>query len=752
MKIFLIASECPPAAGGIATYVGNMAAMFSDAGHDITVFARSPQTGIEEKNKLKIIKIVPKDTYLLNSPKAHPRSETHPAFPHNVMGYWGAISYQLAEEVINYIRTHGQPDIIESEDYSGIAYFLLQKKLLGCPELQRVPIVLNLHSPQYLLYPADKMPSYHLCDYWVGRMEKFCILAADGIFAPTHYIAQQVKTTLNPDLDIEIIPLPAPQKLLYKKQLPLSLPTPGDIVYFGRLEVRKGIIPLLEACSQLWDAGINFQLTAIGGDTWYHLQGCYMKAYLTEKYRQYINSGKLIISSPLPQAQLYERVKKAWCVVLPSLWENFPNTCLESMLLGKAILASSAVGHVEMLQTAAMQGGLVFDWQNSNDFANKLNQVLSYSTTEILELGSKARTLILKISAPENVLSKRMAHLKKVIGQHKDRNIFPSLNYLPHGKVSYPSSLVVDTDISIKGRISICIPFYNCGHYISETLNSVFASTYPDLEVIIFNDGSTEKKSLETLAVIDRTYSNLKIIHSENLGVAAARNKMVEIASGEYIAFLDADDRVSPSFYTQAAKVLKQYKNVGFVASWIKEFGNSEKVWVAWNTEFPYLLCHNTLGVCTVVRKAAYLAAGSMKSVLAENLEDYECWINMCEKGWLGVVIPELHYFYRIRSDSRLQKGNREQLLYLYELIAEEHPQLYQDYGAEVYHLLNQNGASWLWDNPSQNTSELNVNMTGMEILSLVINKLKKVYSDGGISLILNRSLLVGKSLLRTWR
>ncbi|MHC5826868.1 MAG: glycosyltransferase, partial [Nostoc sp.] len=174
MKIFLIASECPPVAGGIATYVGNMAAMFSDAGHDITVFARSPQTGIEEKNKLKIIKIVPKDTYLLNSPKAHPRSKTHPAFPHNVMGYWGAISYQLAEEVINYIRTHGQPDIIESEDYSGIAYFLLQKKLLGCPELQGVPIVLNLHSPQYLLYPADKMPSYHLYDYWVGRMEKFC--------------------------------------------------------------------------------------------------------------------------------------------------------------------------------------------------------------------------------------------------------------------------------------------------------------------------------------------------------------------------------------------------------------------------------------------------------------------------------------------------------------------------------------------------------------------------------------------------
>ncbi|MEH2238475.1 glycosyltransferase [Nostoc sp.] len=750
MKIFLIASECPPVPGGIATYIGNTAAMFADAGHDITVFARSPQTGIEERNKLKIIEIVPKDTYLLNFTKAHPRSENHPAFPYNVMGYWGAVSYQLTEEVINYIRTHGQPDVIESEDYSGIAYFLLQKKLLGCLELKGVPIVVNLHSPQYLLYPADKMPSYHLCDYWVGRMEKFCILAADGIFAPTQYIAQQVKKTLNPDLDIEIISLPAPQKLLHQEQLSLSSPIPGDIVYFGRLEVRKGIIPLLEACSRLWDAGINFQLTAIGGDTWYHLQGCYLKAYLTEKYRQYINSGKLIISAPLPQAQLYERVKKAWCVVIPSLWENFPNACLESMLLGKAILASSAVGHVEMLQTAEMQGGLIFDWQNSNDFDDKLNQILSYSTTEILELGEKARTLILIISAPKNVLSKRIAHLQKVIGRHQERNIFPSLNYPPHGKVAYLPSLFGDTDISIKARVSVCIPFYNCGHYISEALNSVFASTYPDLEVIIFNDGSTDKKSLETLSVIEQTYSNLKIIHSENLGVAAARNKMAEIACGEYIAFLDADDQVSLTFYAQAVKVLEQYTNVGFVGSWIKEFGDSEKVWVAWNTEFPYLLAHNTLGVCTVVRKAAYLATGGMKSLLAENLEDYECWINMCEKGWLGVIIPELHYFYRIRSDSRLQKSNREQLLYLYELITALHPQLYQDYGTEIYHLLNQNGASWLWDNPSQNTVELNVNSTGMEILSLVTNKLKKVYSDGGISLILNRLLRLLKSLLRT--
>lgn len=748
MKIFLIASECPPVPGGIATYVNNVTAMFADAGHEITVFARSHQSGIEQQGNLKFIKIPPKDIHLISSTQEGKLSEKHPAFPYNVMGYWGALSYQLAEEVISYIRINGKPDVIESEDYSGLGYFLIQRKLLGCPELQGVPIVLTLHSCQYMLYPADKMPSYCLSDYWVGRMEKFCTLAADGIVAPTRYIARQATDALGNDLDIEVIPLPASKQLLYQTEFSKSDLTPGDIVYFGRLEVRKGVIPLFEACSHLWDAGIDFKLTAIGGDTWYHLQGCNVKEYLREKYHKYIHEGRLIISNPLKQPELYERISKAWCVVIPSLWENFPNTCLESMLLGKVILASADVGHAEMLQTSDRQGGFIFDWKIPGDFANKLKQILNISITENLELGKKARALISDISGHKNVLEQRINHFQRVIefSSSTQKTLFPSLNYAPHGKINYPKFFQADDNE--RSIISVCVPFYNHGAYIRDTLNSIYASDYPKLEVIILNDGSTDKHSLEILTEVEKEYKNLKVIHTKNQGVASARNQMAEIASGEYIAFIDSDDRISPSFYTQAAKVLNQYENVGFVSSWIKEFDSSYKVWVAWNTEFPYLLCHNTLTVGTVVRKKAYLASGGMKPLLAENLEDYECWISICEQGWIGVIIPELHYFYRIRSDSRLANSNREQLLYLYEIIASLHPNLYREYGAEIYNLLNQNGASWLWSNPSIGVGGASTDMTGMEIISLVVEKFKRVISDGGISLISNRSLKILKSLL----
>jgi glycosyltransferase involved in cell wall biosynthesis/GT2 family glycosyltransferase len=747
MKLFLIASECPPVPGGIATYVDNTASLFADAGHDITIFVRSLQPGVERYAHCTWIKIAPKDTELLTATGVHPLSELHPAFPYNVMGYWGALSYQLAEAVIDHIRQHGQPDAIESEDFSGLAYFLIQRKLTGCPELAGVPIVLTLHSSQYMLYPANQMPSYRLADYWVGRMEKFCTLAADGIVAPTQYIADQAIAALGSNLDIQIIPLPAAPSLLSPKQLPQTQPAPGDIVYFGRLEVRKGILPLIDACSRLWDSGADFRLTAIGSDTWYHLQGCYMKDYLQRKYRSYIKSKQLILCSPLQQPQIYERIAKAWCVVFPSIWENFPNTCLEAMLLSKMVLASADVGHREMLCNNHGQAGILFDWHVLGDFEQKLKQILALTPADILKAGQQARDLMLKISGHESVLGQRLQHLESVIerDRHGQRKLFPSLNYPPHGAIDYPPAIEHSPDHP--GKVTVCIPFYNHGQFIEETLASVYGTDYQDLEVILLNDGSNDSHSLTTLAKVQQRYPSLQVVHTQNQGVATARNHMAAIASGEYIAFLDSDDKVSPTFYTQAVKILNQYSNVGFVSSWIKEFGHSQKVWIAWNPEFPYLLGHNMLGICTVVRKSAYLAIGGMKSVLVENLEDYECWLSLCEQGWLGVVIPEPHYFYRIYPTSRLSSSNREQLLYLYEVISKLHPQVYQTYSSEIYHLLNQNGASWLWENPSLNPASSTTDLTSIEILVLVKNKLKRMKSDGGISFIIRRGLLLLKNI-----
>lgn len=96
-------------------------------------------------------------------------------------------------------------------------------------------------------------------------------------------------------------------------------------------------------------------------------------------------------------------------------------------------------------------------------------------------------------------------------------------------------------------KISLIIPVYNVEKYIDNTLNSVLAQTFKDYEVIMINNGSTDK-SLEILKKYAQKHKNFKLINQHNRGLSNARNAGVKAAKGEYIAFLDSDDFLAPAF------------------------------------------------------------------------------------------------------------------------------------------------------------------------------------------------------------
>ena len=96
--------------------------------------------------------------------------------------------------------------------------------------------------------------------------------------------------------------------------------------------------------------------------------------------------------------------------------------------------------------------------------------------------------------------------------------------------------------------ISIIIPAYNIENYIAKCLDSLLNQTYKNIEIIVVNDGSSDN----TGKVIDdyvSKYKNIKVIHKENAGVSAARNKGIEVANGDYIGFVDGDDTVDEDMF-----------------------------------------------------------------------------------------------------------------------------------------------------------------------------------------------------------
>lgn len=111
---------------------------------------------------------------------------------------------------------------------------------------------------------------------------------------------------------------------------------------------------------------------------------------------------------------------------------------------------------------------------------------------------------------------------------------------------------------------SVIIPLYNKEFYIADTLNSVLKQTFQDFEIIIINDGSTDK-SIEIASAFED--ARIRFIHQENQGLSLARNNGIKEASSEFIALIDADDLWSPNHLQQLYNLIKLYPNKGLYAT-----------------------------------------------------------------------------------------------------------------------------------------------------------------------------------------
>lgn len=113
-------------------------------------------------------------------------------------------------------------------------------------------------------------------------------------------------------------------------------------------------------------------------------------------------------------------------------------------------------------------------------------------------------------------------------------------------------------------KFSIIIPLYNKAPYIRKALETVCAQTYRDYEIIVVNDGSTDDSAVVAESYLQHAEGICyTIISQDNAGVAAARNRGVKHASGQYMAFLDADDWWEPDYLARMAELIADYPQAG---------------------------------------------------------------------------------------------------------------------------------------------------------------------------------------------
>lgn len=178
--------------------------------------------------------------------------------------------------------------------------------------------------------------------------------------------------------------------------------------------------------------------------------------------------------------------------------------------------------------------------------------------------------------------------------------------------------------------VSIIVPVYQGEKTIKKCLNSIFSQTFQDFEVIVVNDGSTDK----TLERLKPFRDKIILINQENKGSNPARNRGYQEAKGKYLLFCDADIEMKPTILEKMVKTLERNPDKSFVYC---SFYYGFKKFRLWPYDPDRLKKMPYIHTCSLIRKENF--PGFDEKI--KRLQDWDLWLTMLEQGHTGIWIPE---------------------------------------------------------------------------------------------------------------
>ena len=353
MHLGFVSYEYPPdtGQGGIATYVQQVTDLLAARGVEIDVVVASPtRSGVirlAPTLRLHFITCTSRADFIRHSPET--LASIHAQFPF---------------------------DGIESPEYGAEARFIRGK-------LPQVKLWIKLHTPAYLVKRLNdryydqrlfRRIKIFLKPYRKSSDPEFLALhAADRVLAPCASMRQMAIADWDLPAD-RVLTVPNPYKAgaaFAEIEWPDGSPT---VIYAGRLETRKGVWNLAKAIPMVLQQLPGARFIFLGKDSRGPLRQRSMKQVLLQELGVYADRVEFIDAVPLEEVPGV--LARASVAVFPSVWENFPNVCLEAMAAGRAVVASNQGGMVDMLSPA--DGGIFIDPENPTEIADALLSLLRH--------------------------------------------------------------------------------------------------------------------------------------------------------------------------------------------------------------------------------------------------------------------------------------------------------------------------------------------------------------------------------------
>jgi len=207
--------------------------------------------------------------------------------------------------------------------------------------------------------------------------------------------------------------------------------------------------------------------------------------------------------------------------------------------------------------------------------------------------------------------------------------------------------------------VSVIIPAYNAGKYISETIKSVLKQTYSNIEIIIVDDGSTD----DTVEKVNKFNDKVTLLTQKNKGVSCARNNAVSIAKGCWLAFIDADDLWLENKLELQINKLNKLNKLKWSHTNSFYFGENQSGFVTRSDltkqysgqVFSKLIINNFITTSTIIiKKELFLIHGGFDETLPA-LEDWQLWMNIAKSEPIHYIKEPLAH-YRVYTGSTSRK------------------------------------------------------------------------------------------------
>jgi glycogen(starch) synthase len=656
LRVALVSREVYPfGGGGLGNYVTWTAELLSEVA-DVTVITTSRHKELHDDL------CAAGDTRLPSGVRFEFVDEP-PSDKEEIGSYYGFFHLWSARtfEALCRLYPDGGPDLVEFPDYHGEGAVTAQARRTQDPRLRNTCMCVRLNTSSEMCHVLDGHVNRELDFRVMYELERYSLRYADRVIWPggdvlgtyrRFYGARSIgpparirhAVALDGDGDLDVTPdLPGERG-----------GEPLRLLYMGRLERRKGVHNLVRALLSL-ERG-NWSLTIVGGDTTTGPMGTSMRGQLQLLSG---NDSRIRFIDSVPRQGILELARSHDVCVVPSLWECWPNVALEALREERPVLATPTGGLVEMVRPG--ESGWLLAGTGQAAIAAGLECLLDPPESVTPLHAGGPRAVFDQLTDRDEIRERYIA----LAAEHRARSASTGRRPRRHPPL-----------------VSVVITYYELEAYVEEALTSILHQRYPNLEVIMVNDGSLRAED----RVLDELVSRypVTVVTQPNSGLPAARNFGIAQSRGKYVLPFDADNVADPALIERCVEALEADSELAYVTTWsqfIDERGTP--IGGQWGGYQP--LGNSTslvneqavAGDATCLIRRSLFDGGFAYNTDFASLEDWFLYRELHRAGLYGHVIPERLVRYRVRRGSMIRAiGVPEWERFMGEMEAHEREQL----------------------------------------------------------------------------